>query len=116
MTYEIKRIKNIDFSAIVYSISYENPLQDIERISCDLLSDFHAPCDVLFDLLLSNGEEFNRFALGHFDGRKLIYESLKIIEIEDINLMKQINSYYSGKFNILKNSVLSLHQITKYAK
>ena len=116
MTYEIKRIKNADFSAIIYSISYENPLQDMDSISHELLFNFHAPCDVLFDLLLSNGEEFNRFALGHFDGKKLNYESLRTIEIEDLNLIKQINSYYSGKFAYLKNSVLSLHQIIKYAK
>lgn len=116
MTYEIKRVKNVGFSAIVYSISYENPLQDINSISHDLFSDFQASCDVLFDLLLSNGEEFNRFILGHFDGKNLNYESLKIINISDQNMLKKINSYYSGKFAYLKNSVLNSSQILKYAK
>ncbi|MDE5753440.1 MAG: type II toxin-antitoxin system RnlB family antitoxin [Oscillospiraceae bacterium] len=116
MIYEIKQVKNVDFSAIVYAISYENPLQDIDSISHELSSMFCSSCNVLFDLLLSNGDEFNRFVMGRFEENKINYDSLRIITIEDSNLKKQINSYYRGKYSYLKNSVLSLRQMTLFSK
>ena len=54
MTYEIKQIKSTFFSTVVYAISFENPLQELSSISRELTSIIHKPCNVLFDLLLSN--------------------------------------------------------------
>ncbi len=116
MTYEIKQSNGVDFSAIVYATSYNNPIQDIDSISNELSSMFHSPCNVLFDLLLSNGNEFNRFVIGRFEGNKISYDSLRIVTIEDSKLRKQIDSFYRGKYSYLKNSVLSLRQITLFSK
>jgi len=116
MLYEIKQVKNADFSVIVYAISYENPLQDIDSISHELSSMLCSSCNVLFDLLLSNGDEFNQFVIGRFEEGNVNYDSLRLINIEDSNLRKHINSYYQGKYKYLKNSVLSLHQMTLFSK
>ena len=116
MTYEIKQAKSTFFSAIVYAISFENPLQELSNISCELASMLQTPCDVLFDLLLSNGDEFNRFIIGRFDGTGIDYNSLKIIELNDASIIRQINSYYHGKYDYLNNSVLTMRQMTLFAK
>ena len=116
MTYEIKQIKSTLFSAVVYAISFENPLQELSNISRELTSIIHKPCDVLFDLLLSNGDEFNRFVLGRFDGTNIDYDSLRIIDLDDTVLVQTINSFYHGKYDYLNNSVLSMRQMTLFAK
>lgn len=116
MTYEIKHIKSTIFSAVVYAISFENPLQELSSISHELTSTICTPCDILFDLLLSNGDEFNRFVLGRFDGTNIDYDSLRIIELNDTKLVQQINTYYRGKYDYLNNSVLSVRQMTLFAK
>ncbi len=116
MTYEIKQIKSTFFSTVVYAISFENPLQELSSISRELTSIIHKPCNVLFDLLLSNGDEFNRFVLGKFDGTNIDYDSLRIIDLENATLVRTINSYYHGKYDYLNNSVLSMRQKTLFAK
>ena len=108
MTYEIKQIKSTFFSTVVYAISFENPLQELSSISRELTSIIHKPCNVLFDLLLSNGDEFNRFVLGKFDGTNIDYDNA--------TLVRTINSYYHGKYDYLNNSVLSMRQKTLFAK
>ena len=64
------------YSAIVYPVSYLNPIDEIQLISIELRKHLPAGCYVLFDLLLSNGNNFNRFAEAFFDGN-------------DINFMQQ---------------------------
>ena len=88
MTYEIKQIKSTFFSTVVYAISFENPLQELSSISRELTSIIHKPCNVLFDLLLSNGDEFNRFVLGKFDGTNIDYDSLRIIDLENAGFVE----------------------------
>lgn len=116
MTYEIKKIKTDLSPIIVYAISFENPLHELDDISKELSLLVHSPCDILFDLLLSNGDEFNRFVLGRFDGTTVDYDSLRVIDLDDTVLVQKINSYYHGKYDYLNNSVLSMRQRTLFAK
>lgn len=116
MTYEIKKIKTDLSPVVVYAISFENPLHDLVDISKELSLIVHSPCDILFDLLLSNGDEFNRFFLGKFDGEKIDFDSLEIYEMKNETLLKKINGFYCGKYNYLRNSILSMRQMTLFAK
>lgn len=116
MTFEIKCGLHIPYGAVIYSVSYLNPLEDMESISNELITKVKKPCTILFDLLLSNGDEFNRFVAGYFDGRHVSYDSLKIVSFDDAATLRTIDHYYHGKFACLNRGVLSPAQRMRYAK
>lgn len=114
--YQVIRKKCNKYQAIIYSISYNNPIQDIRGISEYMRKHIHVDGYVLFDLLLSNGENFNRFAEGYFDGYEISFNSLKVIELTDAQEIQAINSFYQKNKNFLNNSVLSPSEKFRYAK
>ena len=102
------------YEAIVYPVSYLNPIDDFQLISVELREHLPAGCYVLFDLLLSNGDNFNRFAELYYDGNELSAGLIRIIEIKSDEL-KKLNLYYRGKTKELSKSVLSPKERYKYA-
>ena len=94
------------YSAIVYPVSYLNPIDEIQLISIELRKHLPAGCYVLFDLLLSNGNNFNRFAEAFFDGNDINIGSVSVTEVPKEEL-KKLNLYYRGKTKELSKSVLS---------
>lgn len=116
MTFDIKYNVNKTYPIVIYSVPYINPLENIDDISSALSKCNVKPCNVLFDLLLSNGDEFNRFASGYFDGTKINYNSLEIINLNNCDIIKSINSYYKDNISCLNNGVLTSSQKLKFAK
>ena len=102
------------YSAIVYPISYFNPINDIKAISKDIKNKLTAGSFILFDLLLSNGDNFNRFAEVYFDGKDIDLNEINIKEMP-LDEKKKYNLYYRGKIKELKNSVLSSKERYRYA-
>lgn len=102
-----------EYRAVIYAVSYFNPLEDISLIAEELggrLKD----ADVLFDLLLCNGENFNRFACAHFDGNSINPAEICLAEKIGWETLREINRWYRGRRNELENSVLTKSQINKY--
>lgn len=102
------------YSAIVYSDSYINPIDDIQAISMELKKHLSAGCYVLFDLLLSNGDNFNRFAEVYYDGGDINIGMVNITSISS-EYLHILNLYYRGKTNELKRSVLSSKDKYRFA-
>ena len=102
------------YSAIVYPISYQNPIEDIQLISRELMNHLPAGSYVLFDLLLSNGDNFNRFAEVIFNGSEISRKEIKVATIP-ISLIQSLDSYYHGRIKELNKSVLSNKEKYKYA-
>ena len=102
------------YSAIVYPVSYVNPIDEIQLISLELREHLPAGCYILFDLLLSNGDNFNRFAEVFFDGGDISIESVSITEVPSDELQR-LNYYYRGKTKELSKSVLSAKERYKFA-
>lgn len=115
-SYQIIRKKSSKYQAVIYSVSYNNPIQDIQEISEYMRKYIEVKGYVLFDLLLSNGENFNRFAEGYFDGYEISFNSLKVIELTDAKEIQGINSFYKKNKNLLNNSVLSPSEKFRYAR
>lgn len=113
-SYNIIYERHGKYSAIVYPVSYLNPIDEIQHISMDLRKHFPAGCYVLFDLLLSNGDNFNRFAEVFFDGKIIKRGAVCITEVSPEELM-QLNRYYRGKTKELSESVLTAKERYKYA-
>lgn len=104
------------YSAIIYSLSYDNPIHDIQIISEELNKTISKSCYILFDLLLSNGENFNRFVEGYFDGAKISFDSLSVIDLPTETNLSRINSFYRKNPSVLNNGVLTNSQKLKYIR
>ncbi|MGI6721774.1 MAG: type II toxin-antitoxin system RnlB family antitoxin [Anaerovoracaceae bacterium] len=110
---------NNRYAAIVYSSSYVNPLDEIDVISKELrqhIGDRQEKKAIVFDLLLSNGESFNRFVEGVFDGSSISFDSLKTIDALDDDFLTNVNRFYKNNKNVLSRGVLSARQKFKYAR
>lgn len=115
-TYSIVYKKERKYKAVIYSNSYLNPIQDIKKISLDLCCHINTEGILLFDLLLSNGENFNRFAEAYFNGKEIIVDTIRTIEMYDNKFLDEINSFYKGNYKLLNESVLTASERFKYAK
>lgn len=104
------------YSAVIYSTSYRSPFDSIGSITEELRINLSEAGFILFDLLLSNGDSFNRFVEAYFDGKEIKRDSISVISINDMKQLKQINSHYNGHFDELNNSVLSPSERPKYSK
>ncbi|WP_418750025.1 type II toxin-antitoxin system RnlB family antitoxin [Frisingicoccus sp.] len=115
-SYQVIRKKRSKYQAVIYSVSYNNPIHDIREISEYMRKHIDVEGYVLFDLLLSNGENFNRFTEGYFDGYEISFNSLKVIELTDAQEIQAINSFYQNNRKLLDNSVLSPSEKFRYAR
>ena len=107
MNYSIEYHKHNKYLAVIYSSSYINPFDSIKEINNDMKRNSSKEGFVLFDLLLSNGNNFNRFFEAYFDGQEIKRESVTIVGCKTIVDLKRINSHYIGRIKELNNSVLS---------
>lgn len=102
------------YDAIVYPVSYLNPLEDIDLISIELKKHLPVGSCILFDLLLSNGDNFNRFAETYYNGNVLNLQEITVTDIS-INEISELNLYYRGKTKELSQSVLSPKERFRFA-
>lgn len=111
---ELQKIDNTNF--IVYATSYLNPLSDMIEVSKEIASVVDKPCDLLFDLLLANGDSFNRYVICKFDGKDILRDSINVIAENQIDdaLMYRIREYYRCMSKSrYSNSALSKYEIGK---
>lgn len=102
------------YSAIVYPVSYLNPIEDIKSISMELKKHLAAGSHVLFDLLLANGDNFNRFAEAQYDGSEIKASDIRITELP-ADTVQELNAYYRGRAHELASSVLSERERERFA-
>ena len=68
----------------------------------------------MFDLLLANGDSFNRYAICKFDGKNILCESIDIIEedqIDDTSKHRMVEYYRAMNKARYTNSALSMYEI-----
>lgn len=113
-SFNIIYTKHGKYAAIIYPISYLNPIEDIHLISIELKKHISAGSYVLFDLLLSNGDNFNRFAEALYNGEELSSKEVSITTIPE-NEVQDLNLYYRGRTKELSKSVLTARERFKFA-
>lgn len=106
-----KKILSSDY--IIYPTSYINPLSNMVALEKYLFSNVGMPCELIVDLLLCNGDEFNRFVYFSFDGKCIKKDSIRIINIAD-EAERAINSFYKSHKDILKRGVLLPEEYMRY--
>lgn len=115
-SYNIVYKKSNKYSALIYSVSYNNPIEDIKKISADIRTQLNEACYILFDLLLANGDSFNRFVEGYFDGKEIKFDTINVVVLDDREQLETINDYYKGKVKEVNNSVLLSSEKFKYVR
>lgn len=115
MMFSIRNLVGTKYLAIVTATSYETPLSEISEITKSLKEQYglNSEGEVFFDLLCSNGLEFNRFLTMFFDGQDLRVETARVLSVSDVedSIKKAQTSFFRQSEEILNNSILTADQI-----
>lgn len=115
MNFVIEQFNSKKYVCAIHAASYMNPLHNVKRLE-ETLQEMHIPSGtILVDLLLANGENFNRFVEADYDGQHLNMNDVRVVEPDaaDIKLM---NSFYKGKAQLVSGGVLSASQRFQFAR
>ena len=93
----------------VQSINYVNPVNELKDIANELYA-YKYEGEVIFDLLLSNGNSSNRFLISKFINHKFVIKSFKKAIISQ-DIRNEIANYYKNHSDYLSNSILTSFMI-----
>ncbi|SEV81793.1 type II toxin-antitoxin system RnlB family antitoxin [[Clostridium] fimetarium] len=110
---EIKKMNGIEYGYMVFLTSYLNPIANTKMLSENLREMVKEPTNIIFDLLLANGDSFNRFAKGFFDGEKIDINSIEIVDA-DTDIKNESYKYYKIHKKYLSKSVLSFGEASNF--
>lgn len=110
---EVAKLNNSKYGYLVFSTSYTNSILDVESVSNDLRESKCAPGALLFDLLLVNGNAFNRFVEAYYDGEKIDPKTYNIVEIVDKSITDKSQKFYKNNSRLLDNSILTYSEKRK---
>ena len=108
--YELKKINNHKYLALVLPNSFYSPINYRNEIAKEISN---KEGYVLFDLLPINGITKNRFIEGYFDGNSFIFDSFKSVSNIPEEILRICYDYYIENRNVLHNS--SLTNIEKFS-
>jgi len=107
--YKIIETKLKSYTYIVFSLSYMNPIDQKEEIEEDLKKR-GVKGKIIFDLLLSHGNNPDRFYEASFDGEKIDEDSLKAAKSISKTIKRLSTSFYREQNQYLEGSILSTVQ------
>lgn len=104
---EIEKLNNSKYEYLVLLTSYVDSLADISEIVKYLQKKNCVSGELLFDLLLVNGNSFNRFVEVYYDGRSLNPDTYNIVEDIDLAIKNKTKSIIKRNMEYLSSSVLT---------
>lgn len=111
--YEIKLLN--EMLGIVFSLSYENPLDYLTLINEELLK-LRFSGSIYFDLLLSNGQTSNRYIFARVKDGCVVLNSLSVKKQVPPEITKESAKFYLKSLNILQNGILSEDEILSFKR
>ncbi|MFM4777043.1 type II toxin-antitoxin system RnlB family antitoxin [Aeromonas veronii] len=101
------RTDDSHYAAIVIAADYHNPLQELPSVM-DALRKKEISGEILFDLLCSNGAEWNRFASMHFNGQAFERRTFQVIDSDNMPCsLLEVHGELLKMQNCIQLSVLS---------
>ena len=107
--YSILKIENMTNCFLVIANTYENPLNDL---LCDKFVPFVEKGDVIFDLAIINGINYNRFIQATVENHRLQEQNIKIISDVPKDILELSKKYFEENKEIIQRSTLP--SATKY--
>ena len=106
--FHVKQINLENYSAVVYSCSYDSPISYLLDIEHQLKELGIKTGYILFDTLLSKGNSSTRFFEAKFEDTKFIKSSIKNIEVpKNSEIRKAACKFYRESGINLDNSLLT---------
>ena len=93
--YNLFDIEEFENKIIIFSRSHESPTNNIQLVE-ETLSKLNYNGEIIFDLLLSVGNSFNRYILATFKNNKINRKSYKILEDVPMKLRELSRNYYKN--------------------
>lgn len=104
--YNIEAIESDKY--IVFSTNYVSPLDFIKDIEAELSKLVDIKVEVLFDLLLSSGNNSKRFARINYDGKHLDRRSFQFVDMDKRDSLRKVSAnYYKYKSDLVEKSILT---------
>lgn len=97
----------------IYAKSYINPISE-ESVRDFIQIYFPKVQSVLFDLLLCNGESFNRFCKFPVHNGNILFNDYELVTISNKQKLDSINRHYKFNPETLNKGVLTQSIIDKY--
>lgn len=105
---EIRKVEDFNgFDFIIYPTSYINPLLKKSKLNESLKIKINKKSNLLFDLLLCNGDCYNRFCKVEFDGYKIIKSTLDVIELDCKKDIEYVEEFYREDKKLLTKGVIT---------
>lgn len=108
-----RKISNNDY--IIFPDSYINPLANLSLFEKELINNIGISCQILVDLLLCNGDNFNRFVSLEFNGSNIDRSSIRIITLNATE-QKDVNEFYKKNKNVISKGVLVSSEYMTYIR
>lgn len=113
MNFTIENSTDIRYVAIVIATNINGPFSDIPLLNKELTSNNIKKGIILFDLLVSHGKGYNRFATMTFNGNKLNMKSFKVEKVsEEIKIY--CAEFYKNHFDLNQKTILNLEDTVKF--
>ncbi len=107
--------KILDSEYVMFTLSYMNPMKNLSSLELNLCDCIKKPCTILVDLLLCNGNSFNRFLELHFDGTHIERNTIEIVSLNTDD-EKSVNEFYKLNKRLLFDSVLEPSEYMTYIR
>lgn len=104
---EIEKLNNSKYAYLILLTSYTDSLMDVNEIVECLKKEECASGKLLFDLLLVNGNSFNRFVEAYYDGTSLNPSTYEIVENIDGSIREISKSIIKRNMKYLSDSILT---------
>lgn len=105
-TYRMRKIDDGQFGYVVYSANYANPLEQRRVIEGELARKKFSGY-VVFDLLLTVGDEDNRFSTLFFDGERFDMDTFSVVNSIENSIRRKSAKFYVNNKDIFESSILS---------
>jgi Antitoxin to bacterial toxin RNase LS or RnlA len=113
---ELYRIKKVsDSLVVIFSTTYINPISYLPTIEEDL-GKINYCGRIIFDILLTNGHSFNRFAEAIVQNGKFDRKSFKLIEYSSLNysVLRKIDAFYKANSYLVTTNHVLLEDEKRY--
>jgi hypothetical protein len=107
--YNLKKISGTECQYMIFSVDYHRIEDYISDLSTELSRKSYKGL-VMFDLLLSNGMNQDRYVKAVFDGKKFLLQTMETVDTVDEKIKKVSSTFYQRKPEYLENSILSRAQ------
>jgi hypothetical protein len=92
--YKIYELDKTSNTCIIFSTHYISPLKFKEDINNELKYNFNHELNIIFDFILSNGNNNKRFAKAYFNGDYLVNESIEYIHLDKDDEIRRISTQF----------------------